>query len=113
MLLSCIPRNSGGTGSARPYAAPWIRAELRQCVERVLLADLFGDLTVGDAEDGRTSETHLSTRSSRQLTDGQIVERRAGMGAAAIPAAGNIVALGDQFADAPEIEVGERPRGAR
>src|ERR1700756_320799 len=82
--------------------------ELGQCGDAVIETDLLDNLAVHDLEHRSAREVHLAARRSRKAADQEIAERRAGVGATALPLTDDIVALGDQVRGAPEVEIGER-----
>src|SRR6185437_13652759 len=83
-------------------------AELTQCGDPVVEADLLGDKAVFDLQHGDPSESHHLAGAGRQFAERHVVERRAGVRAAAFPLADHVVALGDQVGGAPEVQVRER-----
>ena len=84
------------------------QAELAERGDAVVKADLLGDEAVLDLQDSGAGEPHHLAGVSRQRTDGHVVERVPGVGAAALPLADHVVALGDEIGGAPEVQVGER-----
>src|SRR5262249_39553023 len=69
----------------------------------VVEADLLDDLTVPQTQDRGAGEVHLPPRRRGQRAGQEILEGRAGMRAAALPLADDVVALGDQVRRAPEL----------
>src|SRR4029077_6804522 len=59
-------------------------------------------------EDGDAGEVHLPARVGGQAAGEEILEGRAGMGAATFPLADDVVALGYEVGRAPEVQIGER-----
>src|SRR6266576_3147086 len=94
---------------ARPYALSCLQdAELLQRRCAVVEPDLFGDLAVLDAQNGRSRKAHFPARAGGKRADDEVIEGRPGMRAAAFPSADHVVALGDQVRRTPEIQVWER-----
>src|SRR5690348_18073721 len=83
-------------------------SELAQGGDAVVEADFLGDEAVLDLQDGGAGEPHRLAGVSRQRADRHVVERVPGVGAAALPLADHVVALGDQVGGAPEVQVRER-----
>src|SRR6266849_10218622 len=103
------PSPRGPRRSARTAASlsPWVdasadQAELGQCGDPVVEAALLGDQPVLDLEDGDAAEAHRLACAGRQAAHRHVLERAAGLGAAADPLADDVVALGDQVRGAFE-----------
>src|ERR1700754_2466438 len=92
------------------WSSPLLRdeAELPEGRDAVVEAELFGDLAVDDLDHGGPCELHLPARVRRQGADGEVVERGAGVGPAALPLPDHVVALGDEVGGRAEAEIGER-----
>ena len=69
--------------------------ELGQGGDPVIQADLLNDPAVPEPEDGHAGEMHLPARVGRQAAGEEVLEGRAGVGAAAFPLADDVVALGE------------------
>src|SRR5262249_42710388 len=82
-------------------------AELPQDRDAVVEADFLGDKAILDLEDGGAGKAHRLAGGGWQRADRHVVERVAGMCAAAFPLADDVVALGDEIGGTPEVEVGE------
>src|SRR5262249_12542920 len=102
-----------GTSAGMPIRGPVGSGRLQdaQLLERgdpVVEADFLCNLAVLYPEDGRSSEPHLSSGGSRKGADKEVAAGGPGVRAATFPTADHVVALGDQFGRAPEVEVRER-----
>src|SRR5215831_10287280 len=83
-------------------------AELAEHGDAVVEADLLGNEAALNLQNGGAGESHHLAGAGWQRADGHVVERLAGVGAAAFPLADHIVALGDEIGGAPEVQVRER-----
>jgi len=83
-------------------------AQLLEGGDAVVETDLLGDQPVFDLDHGGAGELHPLARARRQGSDGDVVEGVAGMRAAALPLADDVVALGDEIGRSLEPEVRER-----
>ena len=68
----------------------------------IVQTDLLRDLAVLDPKHRRSGESHLPAGRRRQRPHEEVAEGRAGVRAAAFPAADHVVALGDEVRRAPE-----------
>ena len=82
--------------------------QLGQRGDPVIETDFLDYLAVPELEDGDAGEVHLPARVGGQAAGEEILEGRAGMGAATFPLADDVVALGDEVGRAPEVQIGER-----
>src|SRR3954452_13735870 len=87
---------------------PRDEVELLEDRDAIVEAELLGDHAVDDLDHGGTGELHPPARVRRQRADGEVVERGAGVGAAALPLPDDVVALGDEVGGRAEAEIGER-----
>ena len=85
--------------------------ELGQGGDPVIETDLLDDLAVRELKDGNAGEVHLAARVAGHVAGEEVHERCTRVGAAALPLADDVVALGDEVGRSPEIQVGERRRG--
>src|SRR5262249_42646849 len=102
-LEAAAPASGGFLGSGGAE-----QPKLRQGGDPVVQADLLDDLAVLELEDGDAGEVHLPARVRGQAAGEEVLEGRAGVGAAAFPLADDVVALGEELGRAPELQVGER-----
>ena len=91
-----------------PASGPGDEAELAERGHAVVQADLLGDEAVLDLQHRGAGEPHRPAGAGRQRPVGHVVERVAGLGAAAFPLADHVVAFRDQVGGAPEVQVGKR-----
>src|SRR3954471_12452709 len=87
---------------------PRDEVELLEDRDAIVEAELLGDHAVDDLDHGGTGELHPPARVRRQRADGEVVERWAGVCAAALPLPDDVVALGDEVGGRAEAEIGER-----
>src|ERR1700730_16314060 len=80
--------------------------ELGQGGHAVIKPDFLDDFAVLELKDGGAGGVHLPAGVGRQAANEEVVEGRAGVGAAAFPLADDVVAFGDQVRGTPEVEVG-------
>jgi len=68
---------------------------------------ILHDPAVDHLQHGGAGEVHPAAGRGRQAAGQEVAEGRPGMGAAALPLADDLIALGDQVGRAPEVQVGE------
>src|SRR5262245_34641385 len=83
-----------GDGHARSCCAD--QAKLGESRHAIVETDLRNDLPVLELEDGRSGEPHLAAGGGRERPDKKVAERGTRVGAAALPAADDVVALGNE-----------------
>src|SRR5258708_27388754 len=81
--------------------------ELLQGGDPIVQADFLKDFSVLEFQDGRAGECHLATGIGRQRAHQEVAECGSGMGAAAFPAADDVIAFRDKIRCAPEAQIRE------
>src|ERR1700737_2735311 len=81
--------------------------KLGQRGDPVIETNLLDYLAVLELEDGDAGEVHLPARVGGKAAGEEILEGGPGGGAAALPLADDVVALGDEVGRAPEVQIGE------
>src|SRR5215471_21119382 len=84
------------------------QSELMERRHAVVQSNLLCDLTVLQPQDRHSSESHHPTGRLRQGSREEVAVRRTGMCATAFPATDHVVAVGDEVAGSPEVEIGKR-----
>src|SRR5579872_985640 len=101
-MEAAVRANSGflrSNGAEKP--------ELSKGRHSIIETDLLDDLAVLEFEDRNAGEAHFPARVGGQGTGKKVLESRTGVRAAAFPLTDDIVALGDEFGGAPEVQIGE------
>jgi len=81
---------------------------LNKRLHAIVEADLFEDLSVFELQHRDAGKVHLTTGVGGQAAGEEVFERRTRVGAAALPLADDVVALGDEVCSTPEVQVRER-----
>jgi AraC family transcriptional regulator of adaptative response/methylated-DNA-[protein]-cysteine methyltransferase len=79
--------------------------QLSEGGDSIIETDFLDDLAILDLEDGGAGEVHLPARVGGRAANQEVLERGAGMGAAALPLPDDIIAFSDEISRAPEVEV--------